>query len=327
MFTLRFDMRSPAGAAPTTELYPAALDMCAWAEDKGALTVVLCEHHMSEDGYLPAPLILASAIAARTSVLPIRIAVFQLPLYQPIRLAEEMCVLDHLSRGRVAYVGGLGYREEEYEMMGVEFERRGALADAHLALLLQAVKGEAFTHQGRRIHVTPPPFTPGGPKIAWGGGTLAAVRRAGRFGLDFLGQKDDPRLAAAYIEAAQAHGHPPGMCMLPPRDLATTVFVADDVDAAWDELGPYLMNDVLGYARWNQGATDIASLSSAKTAKDLRAEGRAYRILTVDEAVALMHSGMPLGLHPLVGGLPPEVAWRYLKTVVERVMPRLAPKP
>ena len=52
--------------ASTAQLYSAAIDMCAWAEDHNCLAVVLCEHHGSEDGYLPAPLILASAIAART---------------------------------------------------------------------------------------------------------------------------------------------------------------------------------------------------------------------------------------------------------------------
>ena len=319
MFTLRFDMRSPASAAPATELYRAALDICAWAEDQGGLTVVLSEHHMSEDGYLPAPLILASAIAARTSRIPIRIAVLQLPLYDPIRLAEHMCVLDHLSEGRVSYVGGVGYRREEYEMMGVEFARRGALADAHLALLLEALKGQPFTHQGRRIHVTPEPYTDGGPSIAWGGGSLAAVRRAGRFGLDFLGEKADLTLANAYADACKAHGHAPGMCLLPPRDLATTVFVSDDLDAAWAELGPYLMNDVLGYARWNEGREDVTSLSFARSAQALRVENRATRIMTVSEAAATMRSGLPLGLHPLVGGLPPKIAWRYLRKAAEAI--------
>src|SRR4051812_25317975 len=97
MFTMRFDMRAPAFGAPTTELYAAALDMAAWAEDRGCLSAVLCEHHASDDGYLPAPMILATAMAARTMTLPITIAIVTLPLYDPIRLAEEMAVLDIIS--------------------------------------------------------------------------------------------------------------------------------------------------------------------------------------------------------------------------------------
>jgi alkanesulfonate monooxygenase SsuD/methylene tetrahydromethanopterin reductase-like flavin-dependent oxidoreductase (luciferase family) len=66
MFTLRFDMRSSPSGAPTPELYAAALDMCAWSESRGAVAVILSEHHAAEDGHLPSPLVMASAIAART---------------------------------------------------------------------------------------------------------------------------------------------------------------------------------------------------------------------------------------------------------------------
>jgi alkanesulfonate monooxygenase SsuD/methylene tetrahydromethanopterin reductase-like flavin-dependent oxidoreductase (luciferase family) len=64
--------------------------------------------------------VLASAIAARTSSLPILVAAALLPFYDPVRLAEDMTVLHHLSNGRVSWVLGLGYRPEEFEMFGVE---------------------------------------------------------------------------------------------------------------------------------------------------------------------------------------------------------------
>jgi alkanesulfonate monooxygenase SsuD/methylene tetrahydromethanopterin reductase-like flavin-dependent oxidoreductase (luciferase family) len=178
MFALRFDMRAPDFGAPTAELYETALEIAAWAETRGAVACQICEHHMSPDGYLPSPLILTSAMAARTTKLPIMIGIVQLPLYNPVRLAEEMVVLDIISKGRVSDVGGLGYLPYEYEMLGGDFKARGKTADDYLALLLQAVKGEPFAYQGRKIHVTPAPFTPGGPKIAWGGGSLPAARRA-----------------------------------------------------------------------------------------------------------------------------------------------------
>jgi hypothetical protein len=59
MFTLRFDMRAPHGAAPATDLYGAATDMCEWAETRGAVLAVLSEHHGADDGHLPVPLTLA----------------------------------------------------------------------------------------------------------------------------------------------------------------------------------------------------------------------------------------------------------------------------
>jgi alkanesulfonate monooxygenase SsuD/methylene tetrahydromethanopterin reductase-like flavin-dependent oxidoreductase (luciferase family) len=122
---MRFDMRTPASGAPTPALYGAALEMCAWAETRGAIMAVLSEHHATADGHLPSPLILGSSIAARTKVLNILVVAAVLPLYHPVRLAEDMAVLDNLSKGRVTYVFGIGHRPKEYEHMGVDARRRG----------------------------------------------------------------------------------------------------------------------------------------------------------------------------------------------------------
>jgi alkanesulfonate monooxygenase SsuD/methylene tetrahydromethanopterin reductase-like flavin-dependent oxidoreductase (luciferase family) len=324
MFTMRFDMRAPAFGAPTAELYPAAIEMAAFAEGHGALMAVVCEHHQMADGYLPSPLVLATAMAARTTTLPIMTAALVLPLYDPIRLAEDLVVLDIISGGRVSHVAAVGYRPEEYEHHGVDFAGRGKLAEAHLGLLLKAKAGEPFEHEGRRIHVTPAPVTPGGPRIAWGGGSVAAARRAGRHGIDFFAQGGDPSLAEVYAQEARAHGHEPGFCMIPPVDLATTVFVADDLDRAWEEVGPHLLHDVMAYAALNEGNTHTASLSRATSVDELRAEARSHRIFTVAEAVDQVRAGAILQLQPLAGGLPPEVAWRYLRTVTDEVMPAVA---
>ncbi|CUU54770.1 Flavin-dependent oxidoreductase, luciferase family (includes alkanesulfonate monooxygenase SsuD and methylene tetrahydromethanopterin reductase) [Parafrankia irregularis] len=325
MYTLRFDMRAPETGAPARELYSAATDIAAWAETRGCVSVLLCEHHMSEDGYLPSPMILAGAMAARTSTVMITIAALVLPLYDPIRLAEEMAVLDIVSGGRMTYVAGIGYRPAEYEMYGIDFHRRGRIADEKLTLLLRAKTGESFEHDGRRIRVTPAPLTPGGPMVAWGGGSPAAARRAGRHGIGFFAQSGEKELQVIYEAAARTAGHEPGMCILNPPDEPNTVFVAEDVDEAWDELGPYLMHDVRSYAAWNGGDTATASLSSARTADELRAERRSHQILTVDEAVNRVRAGGILQLHPLVGGLPPDVGWRYLRTVAEQVLPAARP--
>ncbi len=323
MYTIRLDMRAPAFGAPAADLYAAALDMAEFGESRGLLTAVLTEHHSSPDGYLPSPLTFASAIASRTTTLPIMIAVFMLPLYHPIRLAEQMIVIDLISRGRVRYVAGIGYVPAEYEASGIDFHKRGKIADAHLDLLLKAVTGEKFECEGRQIQVTPAPFTPGGPNISWGGGSPAAAKRAGRFGIDFLGQIDTPELRTIYEASCKEHGHPVGQCWLPPRNAPMTTFVAEDVEKAWEELGPYLMHDVLTYAQWNEGK-ESASLSWAKDAAALRAEKGTHQILSVDEAITHIRSGNHLALHPLVGGLPPDIGWRYLKVVTEKVMPAIA---
>ena len=149
-------MRAPDWAAPTADLYAAAIDMCSWAETRGAIVAVLSEHHGADDGHLPTPLILASAIAAKTNQLAIMLAAVPIPLWDPVRLAEEICVLDLISKGRVSYVFGIGHRIEEYDHFGVDMTTRGRVADEILDLLGPLVHSEPVEYQGRRIRVTRP---------------------------------------------------------------------------------------------------------------------------------------------------------------------------
>ena len=114
MLTLRFDFRLKPGSVSTMrEMYSTALDICQWGERNNALTAMFSEHHSSPDGYLPSPIIMAAAAAARTKTLTFNVGALLLLMYDPIKLAEDIAVLDHLSGGRVGYTIGLGYREEE----------------------------------------------------------------------------------------------------------------------------------------------------------------------------------------------------------------------
>lgn len=327
MYTLRFDMRAPSSGAPLNELYRSALDMATWGDGHGCSGLVVHEHHIAADGYLPSPVPMAAAFAARTERVPIVISLVVLPLYHPIRLAEEMCVLDHLSKGRVSYIGGIGYRPIEYELYGLDFHKRGSIAEHHLSILLQAKTGLPFEHEGRCIRVTPSPYTPGGPKMAWGGGSDAAARRAGRYGLDFAAFRSSEKLRIAFEEESRAHDHEPGTCSLPSIDRPGTIFVAEDLDRAWEEIGSYLLYDVRSNAEWNQGTYSASGVSFARTIDELRAENITHRIMTVEEAIDHGRGHGTLGLHPLIGGLPPEIAWRYLNNVIDKVEPALAMPP
>jgi alkanesulfonate monooxygenase SsuD/methylene tetrahydromethanopterin reductase-like flavin-dependent oxidoreductase (luciferase family) len=227
-----------------------------------------------------------------------------------VKLAEDMAVVDLLSRGRVVYVVGIGYRDEEFEMFGVDRRQRAALVEARIRLLQQLWSGQAVDVEGRKVRVTPLPFTAGGPMLAYGGGSVAAARRAGRMGLLFLSESHDATLEEAY----RAEGGPsaPG-CYFPPPDVPLTVFVADDPERAWAEIGTYMLTDARGYGGWNEGRTGTASVSFATSVDELAGENGAYQILTPDEARAHVAAGRPLGLQPLVGGLPPDLAWPYLE--------------
>jgi alkanesulfonate monooxygenase SsuD/methylene tetrahydromethanopterin reductase-like flavin-dependent oxidoreductase (luciferase family) len=314
---LRFSMRAPmdSDAGDRSALYAATIDMCEWAEARGAIAGVFSQHHSSDDGYLPSPIPLAAAVAARTSTLPINVAALLLLHYEPVKLAEDLAVVDLISQGRVSYVLGLGYREVEFEMFGVDRRTRGALVEERILQLRALWAGETVEIDGRKARVTPAPFTPGGPLMMAGGGSIGAAKRAARLGMMFLTESSDPALAEVYNAEAARCGIAPAGIVQPDADpsAALTLFVADDPDAAWAEIGEYLLADAASYAGWNATRSGIASLSYADSVEELKAERASYQIVTPDEARKLIAAGQPLALQPLAGGIPPEVAWPYLE--------------
>ena len=316
MFTLRFDMRAPSIGANPTELYAAAGEMAAWAETRGCVAAVLCEHHCAEDGYLPSPLLLGAAIAARTKQLLLNLVII-LPFYDVARLAEDVAVLDHISGGRASYVFGIGYRAQEFDHFGLSLSDRGRLAEEKLKILRRLLAGEEVEHDGRRMKVTPSPRTPEGPLMMWGGASLAAARRAGRNGLGLLANGVVPGMKEAYEQACRENGFETGFMLLPERDTATNVFVAEDVDAAWDEIGKYLLHDAMAYSEWNPDNTVSANITSAQTVDELRNTSSSHVILSVDEAKERVAAGEMFNISPLCGGMPPGIAWPYLRRFVE----------
>lgn len=323
MYTLRFDMRAPAFGADPAALYAAVPEMCAWGESHGCLAAVLCEHHGSEDGYLPSPLLLASAVASRTERLALSLILI-LPFYDPVRLAEDMAVLDAISGGRASYILALGYRPEEYEIFGIDQADRGRLADEKLGMLRRLLAGETVDDDGRKVFTTPQPLTDGGPAMMWGGGSLAAARRAGRYGLGMLANSNLPGMREAYENSCRKHGYEPGPAFFPDRNTPSVTFVADDVERAWSELGQHLLHDVRTYAAWNPGDQTTAGFSHVDTVEELRETGKSHVIITVEDAISRVRAGKMLTLSPLCGGVPPEVAWPYLKRVGEIVLPEAA---
>jgi alkanesulfonate monooxygenase SsuD/methylene tetrahydromethanopterin reductase-like flavin-dependent oxidoreductase (luciferase family) len=317
--------RSPGEeAAARTAAYQAAIEMAAWGEQHGNQGIAISEHHASPDGYIPSPLILASAMAARTQSTVIVVAALLGLLYDPIRLAEDLAVLNYVSSGRVMCVIGMGYRDDEYQMFGVDPRTRAQHMEDLLVTLKSAWTGQPFAHPTRgTIQVTPSPATPDGPPLAYGGHSVGAARRAARHGLMFLAETSGDHLRQAYEnEARELHVQAPG-CQLTAPGAVTTAFVADDLDAAWAELGPRMLNEIRLYREWNAvaGKSSIASLSEADTVEDLRAEQGSYRIYTSAEAAQLAATGQSLPLEPLCGGLPPERAWHYLRAAADAVAP------
>jgi hypothetical protein len=148
------------------------------------------------------------------------------------------------------------------------------------------------------------------------GGSKAAVRRAAAHGLGFISQVDRPELRSYYEAQCRKLGTVPGFVQFPVPDSPTAVFVADDVDQAWEQLGPHLLHDAAMAASYRHGDDSVASITRAQTVAELRSAGGPYRILTATAATEFVRAGKSLPLHPLCGGIDPEVAWRYLQTAV-----------
>ena len=320
---LRYDLRCPEGLAtvPRSELYRAFLDQAVYADANGVDSIVLSEHHDVDDGYLPSPVPLAAAVAARTDRIPVIVAALLLPLYDPIRLAEDMAVTDLVARGRVSYVCGLGYRREEYEHAGVDWSTRGRRMESHLQVLRQAWTGEPFSYEGREVRVRPRPHTPGGVPLLYGGGSPAAARRAARMGMLLYPQHADPELARVYHEERERLGNGQGYVITPPTRTGTFI-VAEDPDRFWAHHGQHLLYEATEYARWQSGMHS-AVLDTSTTIEEMREAG-VYRVLTPDQMVDEVRSGPaePLTFHPLIGGLDPDVSWDCLRLLVEDVLPR-----
>jgi hypothetical protein len=91
--------RQPQAAAAR---YRAALEMAAYADAHGFASVNVEEHHCAENGWLPSPLTMAAAIAARTQHCRIGVMALLVTLYDPVRLAEDIAVIDLLSEGALS---------------------------------------------------------------------------------------------------------------------------------------------------------------------------------------------------------------------------------
>src|SRR5262245_63005358 len=179
LFAMRFDFRNPAFAnTSAAERYAAGLDMAAWADRLGCLSITLSEHHGASDGYLPSPIPMLAAMAARTTNVRFMIAALIAPFHDPLRLAEDLVVLDNLSKGRVDVVVAAGYVHEEFAMFGVSMKERVKRVTEAVTTLKAAFGGTPFEYRGRTVRITPAPFRPGGPFVSLGGSSEPAARRA-----------------------------------------------------------------------------------------------------------------------------------------------------
>ena len=190
---------SGAASDPTVEAdrYQAAIEMAAMADAGGFAIVNVEEHHDAEIGWLSSPLVMAGMIVSRTQRVTVRANALLGTLYDPIRLAEEIAMLDLASRGRFVFVLGQGYRPSEYHAFDRDWSTRGQASDFLIETLLAAWGTQPMQYRGRAIHVSPRPYSQPHPPFYCGGMSQPAARRAARFGLPFMPPQPMPELEVA----------------------------------------------------------------------------------------------------------------------------------
>jgi len=238
-----FDMRNPPGwRQDATRLYGFTLEMCQEAERLGADSVWLSEHHLFEDGYLPQPLTVAAAVAARTSRLRIGTAVLLAPLHAAVEIAEQAAVVDIISGGRLDLGLGAGYRVPEFELYGADIVKRYTTNDGRVREL------RALWREGR---LTPAPVQERIP-IYLGYQGPKGARRAGLLGEGLLSVS--PELTEPYHAALAEAGH--DVPATARRAGSLQGWVTDDPERDWPLVSKHLAYQLDSYRRYMVEGTD-----------------------------------------------------------------------
>lgn len=337
-FELRYDLRNPPGwERPWNEFYGRFLEQVEWADAAGFDVVDLNEHHFSEDGYLPSPVTMAAAIAARTKRIKIRLGVVILPYKHPVQLAEELSVVDNLSGGRLEVILGAGYRGEEYAGFGVAMNERGSRMEEGLEILRRCWDGETFSFEGKHwnlkdVRVTPRPFQRPRPMIVVGGSSVAAAKRAARLGDGFA--PTNHALLNSWSEEMVRLGKDPSAAMqfATRAAIGGSIFVhiSETPEADWDKISKYVLYVANCNAAWTEQRQLGQHPGAAQTAEELRATG-AYVSITPEQAIREAQKAIADGvaaklrLQPMMGGMPSEIGQSCLELVAKEIIPKLRP--
>jgi alkanesulfonate monooxygenase SsuD/methylene tetrahydromethanopterin reductase-like flavin-dependent oxidoreductase (luciferase family) len=261
------------------------------AERYGLDAVWLAElHGAPERSVISAPMMVASAIAARTSTIKIGIAVQVLPLSHPLRLAEEAATIDQISHGRLIYGIGRSGVVRTYEDYGISYaESRERFAEA-LDIMRQAWTEPAFSYEGKyysfnRVSVTPKPYQQPYPELRMAAASPETFPQIGRLGFPiFVAVRQGPfsQLAEhikAYRKAYEEAGHPGHGKVF----LRVPAYLAETRERARAEAKDSLM----GFFKYQAEL----GMDSARRAGGAVAEERMRRVerllsLTYDEALA-----------------------------------------
>jgi alkanesulfonate monooxygenase SsuD/methylene tetrahydromethanopterin reductase-like flavin-dependent oxidoreductase (luciferase family) len=195
----------PRGNAVTDrEVVAQALWEVDFAERNGFESVWITEHHFSGFGSIGVPSVYAAGLAQRTRRLRIGYGVAVIPLHHPLRLAEEISWVDHLSQGRVMVGVGPGFSAFEFGGFNVPVDERHARFLEGFEVLRRALAEPEVMFEGKRLMVRPRPYTSPHPPFYWASTADESLRKAGAEGMPLLFGREPVAEIAERIERYRA---------------------------------------------------------------------------------------------------------------------------
>ncbi len=321
MYDCRLDPRSEM---TMSDVYAATIEQAVLADQSGLAYVWFTEHHFCDDGYLPAFQPLAGAIAARTTNLRISTDIALLPLYHPIRLAEELAVLDLISNGRMEFGIGMGYVPREFEAFGVPLKNRVSMTEEAIQILRLAWADGPFSFHGKRyqlddVDVHPKPVQPGGPPLWIAAMSQAGAKRAARFGTNLLPQGQRSDVLDPWRQSVADAGRSPEQHRV---GLIRSIYVTDDKERDWPILRQAERHRMSVYDTFMADTPDNYGWRGGDTIPQTVVIG------TPDECVAELQRFIDeYGITDIASsGLPPGVDPEMMGPMVERLAREVVPR-
>jgi alkanesulfonate monooxygenase SsuD/methylene tetrahydromethanopterin reductase-like flavin-dependent oxidoreductase (luciferase family) len=253
-FGLWYDSRQKPPLEDYARLYAECFEEIEEAERLGYAVVWLSEHHFVDDGYLPSPLVVAAAIAARTQRVTVGTNVLLLPMHHPLRVAEDAAVADLISGGRFVLGVGQGYVQHEFEVLGFNRKYRPSLLEEGVEIIRCAWEEGRIGYDGKRWRFEDLPFGPHlerRPPIYIGASADPAIDRAARMADGFLTSAawggGNVATYRKVQEALARHGRADADF---PYVASGVVYVREDSERARSEVAPAIAYQRSRYAEW-----------------------------------------------------------------------------
>ena len=231
-----YDFRNPPDSGVKNEtLYAQILEQVKWLDELGADLVWFTEHHFVEDGYLPSWIPVASAMASITKRVRFGTDICLMPFNHPIRLAEDLAVLDNISGGRVDLSIGMGYAPHEFRGFGFPIARRVSLMNEGIEVLQHCFTGERFSYHGNRYQFNDVRIEPGyvqenGPPLWIAAMSEAGARRAAHYNTNFLPQGLKAKSFDPWVKELHDTGRDPDNYRV---GIIRSILVTDDLETDW----------------------------------------------------------------------------------------------